>query len=135
MGVLPNKYKREFSDAKHKVTGLPWHHIKVAVISLLFVVALIMFAPIESPDESPVSHLTAVSHDTAYVPRPPIYIYCLFFLLMFLSHLHLCPKIVDLLPSHPLDTIKVFVTIQELGTQPSPFLHRDRDRFHLRAHC
>jgi hypothetical protein len=79
MGVLPNKYKREFSDAKHKVTGLPWHHIKVAVISLLFVVALIMFAPIESPDESPVSHLTAVSHDTAYVPRPPIYIYCLFF--------------------------------------------------------
>ncbi|ELR13426.1 P protein, putative [Acanthamoeba castellanii str. Neff] len=88
MGVLPNKYKREFSDAKHKVTGLPWHHIKVAVISLLFVVALIMFAPIESPDESPVSHLTAVSHDTAYI--------------------------VDLLPSHPLDTIKVFVTIQEL---------------------
>ncbi len=74
MGVLPNKYKKEFSDAKHKVTGLPWHHIKVAVISLLFVVALIMFAPIESPDESPVSHLTAVSHDTAYVRCPPIFI-------------------------------------------------------------
>jgi Na+/H+ antiporter NhaD/arsenite permease-like protein len=99
MGVLPNTYKKEFNEAKHKITGLPWHHIKVAVISLMFVVALIMFAPIESPDENPVSHLTAVSRDEPYI--------------------------VDLLPSHPLDTIKVFVTIQELvnssaSTFPNP---------------
>jgi len=73
---------------KEKLMGLPWHHIKVAVISLVFIVALILFAPIESPDENPVSNLAAVSHQTPYF--------------------------VDLLPDHPLNTIKVAVTVQEL---------------------
>jgi len=70
MGVLPNMYKKEIEDVKHKITGLPWHHIKVAVISLAFVLALILFAPIESTDEHPVSHLTAVSNAEPYVRFP-----------------------------------------------------------------
>jgi Na+/H+ antiporter NhaD/arsenite permease-like protein len=99
MGVLPNMYKKEIEDVKHKITGLPWHHIKVAVISLAFVLALILFAPIESTDEHPVSHLTAVSNAEPYL--------------------------VDLLPTHPLNTIKVIVTVQELvnsswSTFPNP---------------
>ncbi len=56
---------------------------------MCFVIALIMFAPMESPDESPKSHLAGVSKTM--------------------------PWLQDLTPEEPLDTVKVYVTVQELG--------------------
>jgi len=91
LGFHMRRYKRRTLRAASKfkkfVVNLPWHHIRVAIISLLFVASMGLFMSVHSPDEDPVTHIAGV------------------------SSLH--PIYRDLHDDEPLDTIRVNLAIQE----------------------
>jgi hypothetical protein len=80
--------KRSLNRYGNSFLALPWHTIKIAVITTFFVACLAIFAMQEAPDEHPVSHLAAVSSTS------PLY--------------H------DLDWDEPVNTVKVYVQMQEI---------------------
>lgn len=70
-------------------SGIPWRTIKLVVISAIFAITVIFFSLQPSPDEHEHTHFAAVSQAT--------------------------PLFYSLSPSKPLDTVKVYITVQQIS--------------------
>jgi hypothetical protein len=55
---------------KDLVVGLPWHQIRVAVISLLFIASMALFMSVDAPDDNPPTRLAGVSLAQPIISSP-----------------------------------------------------------------
>jgi hypothetical protein len=84
---------------KDLVVGLPWHQIRVAVISLLFIASMALFMSVDAPDDNPPTRLAGVSLAqpiiSSPIPRPSVSLFIYLFSLLsviIIDYLSFIPK-------------------------------------------